>query len=36
MGEFGKTFNVKRQLLVGGQGIAIDDFLASPVEKWMK
>lgn len=34
--EFCKTFNVKRQLLVGGQGVAIDEFLASPVEKWMK
>jgi len=36
MEEFCKTFNVKRKLLVGGQGIAIDEFLASPIEKWMK
>lgn len=34
--EFCKTFDVKRQLLVGGQGIAIEDFLAAPVEKWMQ
>ncbi len=36
MEEFCKTFRVKRQLLVGGQGIAIDEFLTSPIEKWMK
>lgn len=36
MEEFCRTFSVKRQLLVGGQGIAIDEFLASPVEKWIK
>jgi predicted AAA+ superfamily ATPase len=36
MEEFCKAFDVKRQLLVGGQGISIDEFLASPVEKWMK
>jgi len=36
MEEFCRTFKVKRQLLVGQQGIAIGEFLASPVEKWMK
>jgi predicted AAA+ superfamily ATPase len=36
MEEFCKAFDVKRQLLVGGQGIAIEEFLASPVEKWVK
>jgi uncharacterized protein len=36
MEEFCKTFKVKRQLLVGGQGIKIGEFLASPIEKWMK
>jgi hypothetical protein len=36
MEEFGRTFKVKRQLLVGGQGIAIDDFLSSPVDKWIE
>jgi predicted AAA+ superfamily ATPase len=35
MDDFCKTFEVKRQLLVGGQGIAIDEFLSSPIEKWM-
>jgi uncharacterized protein len=35
MEEFCRTFKVKRQLLVGGQGIAIDEFLSSPVEKWL-
>jgi predicted AAA+ superfamily ATPase len=34
--EFCRAFKVKRQLLVGQQGIAIDEFLASPIEKWMK
>ena len=36
MEEFCKAFDVKRQLLVGGQGIPIDEFLACPVEKWVK
>ncbi|MBM3709056.1 MAG: ATP-binding protein [Actinobacteria bacterium] len=36
MEEFCRTFKVKRQLLVGQQGIAIGEFLASPIEKWMK
>lgn len=36
MAEFCNHFSVKRQLLVGGQGIAIDDFLASPVERWIE
>jgi predicted AAA+ superfamily ATPase len=36
MEDFCKAFDVKRQLLVGGQGIAIEEFLASPVEKWVQ
>jgi len=36
MEEFCRTFKVKRQLLVGQQGIEIGEFLASPIEKWMK
>ncbi|MBM3705408.1 MAG: ATP-binding protein [Actinobacteria bacterium] len=36
MEEFCRTFKVKRQLLVGQQRIAIGEFLASPIEKWMK
>jgi uncharacterized protein len=35
MEEFSKEFNVKRQLLVGGQGIRIEEFLSSPIEKWV-
>jgi len=34
--EFCRIFKVKRQLLVGQQGISIGEFLASPIEKWMK
>ncbi len=36
MEEFSKAFKVKRQLLVGGQGIPIDEFLTTPIEKWLK
>ncbi len=36
MEEFSRTFKVKRQLLVGGQGIAIGEFLSSPVDKWIE
>jgi predicted AAA+ superfamily ATPase len=36
MEDFCKAFDVKRQLLVGGQGLAIEEFLASPVEKWVQ
>ena len=34
--EFCKSFKVKRKLLVGGQGIPIDEFLQTPVEKWIE
>ena len=33
---FCKTFPVKRRLLVGGQGIPLDEFLATPAEHWLK
>jgi len=36
MEQFTNNFNVNRQLLVGTQGIAIEEFLATPVEKWIK
>ncbi len=36
MEEFCRTFKVKRQILIGGQGITIDEFLSSPIEKWIK
>jgi predicted AAA+ superfamily ATPase len=32
---FCKMFPVKRQLLVGGQGISLEEFLTTPVEHWM-
>ena len=33
---FCKTFEVKRRLLVGGQGISLDEFLVTPVEHWLE
>lgn len=33
---FTKAFGVKRQLLVGGQGLSPEEFLATPVEKWVE
>lgn len=32
---FGAAFKVKRSLLVGGDGIALDDFLSHPVAHWL-
>jgi predicted AAA+ superfamily ATPase len=32
---FSETFDVKRKLLVGGQGISIEEFLATPIEHWV-
>ena len=34
--DFCKEFEIKRKLLVGGQGIALEEFLASPAEKWIE
>jgi len=36
MEAFCKTFPVKRRLLVGGQGISLDEFLAMPIEHWLR
>jgi hypothetical protein len=36
MDAFARAFRVKRQLLVGTQGIAIEEFLTTPVEHWIK
>jgi len=36
MGAFVKQFKPKRQLLVGGQGIALDEFLSMPVAHWLE
>jgi hypothetical protein len=33
---FSRAFRVKRQLLVGSDGIPVDEFLSAPVEKWVK
>lgn len=36
MAAFAKAFPVKRQLLVGAQGIPLDEFLSEPVTKWVE
>jgi hypothetical protein len=36
MDAFAATFRPHRKLLVGGGGIAVEDFLARPVEHWVK
>lgn len=33
---FNETFKPDRLLLVGGDGIAVDEFLRMPVESWME
>jgi hypothetical protein len=32
---FAKLFKPKRQLLVGGQGIALEEFLSKPAAHWL-
>jgi hypothetical protein len=36
METFCKMFPVERRLLVGGQGIPLDEFLATPIERWLR
>jgi hypothetical protein len=36
MEAFIKLFNPKRQLLVGGQGIALEEFLSKPAAHWLQ
>ena len=36
MGAFSRAFKVKRQLLVGSQGISLGEFLSTPIEHWLK
>ena len=36
MQEFGRRFQPKRKLLVGGQGIPIEEFLLRPAEYWLR
>ncbi|MHB2027142.1 MAG: ATP-binding protein [Elusimicrobiota bacterium] len=35
MAEFSEKFRPHRKLLVGGQGIALEEFLSAPPEKWI-
>jgi len=35
MEAFSKAFRVKRQLLVGNQGIPVEEFLLTPIEHWL-
>jgi len=35
MDAFARAFNPQKKLLVGGQGIPIDEFLSAPVQAWM-
>ena len=35
MGAFADTFRPTRALLVGADGIALDEFLSRPVERWL-
>jgi predicted AAA+ superfamily ATPase len=36
LGAFAETFKVRRTLLVGGDGIPLDEFLTAPAERWLK
>jgi predicted AAA+ superfamily ATPase len=36
LGIFAETFKPKRTLLVGGDGISLDEFLGRPVADWLK
>lgn len=36
MDEFVRLFNPKRRLLVGGQGIALEEFLSTPAAHWLE
>ncbi len=36
MAAFGKKFPSARKLLVGGDGIAVEEFLSRPVERWIR
>ena len=36
MAAFADAFKPARRLLVGGDGIAVEEFLARPVEHWVK
>jgi hypothetical protein len=35
LAAFGEAFRPTRKLLVGGDGIPVEEFLARPVESWL-
>lgn len=35
MAAFAEAFGPKRMLLMGGEGIAVDEFLARPATDWL-
>jgi hypothetical protein len=36
MNAFAKNFRTYRRLLVGGQGIPLEEFLATPISNWVE
>lgn len=36
LADFAEAFKPKRTLIVGGDGIALEEFLAKPVEYWLR
>jgi uncharacterized protein len=36
LGAFAEAFTPKRSLLVGGDGISLEEFLTTPVEHWLQ
>ncbi len=36
LAAFSEAFKVKRGLLVGGDGVPVDEFLAKPVTGWLQ
>jgi uncharacterized protein len=36
LSAFAAAFRPKRQLLVGGDGIAVEEFLRTPVARWLQ
>ena len=36
LAAFSDAFRPRRKLLVGGQGIPVEEFLSQPVEHWIK
>ena len=36
LAAFGEAFKPKRSLLVGGDGIPVDEFLSRPVTDWLQ